>query len=84
MASFAEFFDHLGIERRKIRRLAAGYQAVVHDDFTVHPFRSCVALIGLQAWSTCDGLASNRTDFNQRPGSMADGRKMGLPASTND
>jgi hypothetical protein len=34
---FAEFFDHLLVERWNIVGLAAGNEAVVHHHFLVHP-----------------------------------------------
>lgn len=45
--AFAEFLDHLFVERGNIVWLAARYEAVVDDDFLIDPFRTGVAHIGL-------------------------------------
>src|SRR6266849_1094911 len=45
--AFAEFLDHLLVERRNIIGFAACDQAIIHDDFFIHPTRSSVTHIGL-------------------------------------
>ena len=44
---FAEFFDHLLVERRNIVGLAAGYESVIHYHFFIHPIATGILHIGL-------------------------------------
>ena len=37
MPAFGEFLDHLPVEGREVRRLAAGHQPVVDEYLLVHP-----------------------------------------------
>ena len=43
---FGDFFDHLGVERLKVIRGAAGDQALVHHHFLVTPVGAGVAQVG--------------------------------------
>ena len=47
MFPFAEFFDHLLVERRNIIGLAAANESVVHHRFFVYPIATGIFHIGL-------------------------------------
>src|SRR6266403_3901270 len=63
--AFPEFLDHLLVERRNIIGLAACDQAVVHDDFFIHPTRSSVAHIGLNRWPRSHLSPANEVGADQ-------------------
>src|SRR6266436_9224935 len=74
MPAFAEFLDHLLVERWDIIWLSAGYQSVIHHDFLVHPFCSRVAKVDPDRRPGSHGLASNQTRADEHLRPVTNGR----------
>src|SRR6185312_8899720 len=68
-----ELGDHLLVERRQVVRLAAGDEALVHDDLLIDPSRAGVAQIGLERRPRGHRSPADAARFDERPWSMADG-----------
>src|SRR5581483_4410722 len=68
---------HLAIERRQIRRLAAGHQVVVHYNFFIDPVPARISYIILYRVITGEAPSLHHTCRDQFPRRMAD-RRNGL------
>ena len=70
--ALGHLLDELGAERRQVVGLAAGYQACVHDDLLVHPFRSGVAQVRLQGRPGRHAAAAYDVGLDRGPRPVAD------------
>src|SRR6476660_7123236 len=73
MLAFSDFFDHLGVERGNVIRLAAGHQAVIDDDLFVHPIAPSILDVALNRGPRRESPPTHQAGFNQHPWSVADG-----------
>src|SRR2546428_4971810 len=67
MPAFAEFFDHLFLERWNIVRLAARNQAVIDNDLFIHPISASVFHIGLDRRPGSERSAAYYASIDQHP-----------------
>jgi hypothetical protein len=69
-----KFLDHLPVEGRKVVRLPARHQALIHNNFLIHPLRPGVLQIGLKGRIGGHPPALDDTGIDQGPRSVADYR----------
>lgn len=73
VVAFLEFFDHLGVEGGDVVGVAAGDNALVHDDLLVDPFGAAEGEFVFQAGPAGHFQAFADAGFAEAPGAVADG-----------
>src|SRR5579871_5429832 len=72
MTAFTDLFDNLGGKGIEIARIAAGDDAVVHDDFFIHPMRAGVLDILADRFVGGCAAALERVRLHQKSWAVAD------------
>src|SRR4051812_13041255 len=74
MLAFAEFLNHLFVERRNIVRFAAGHESVIHYYLLIDPIASGIFHIRLNRRPGSQLSSADDSGIDQNPWSMTNGR----------